>query len=675
MAGHALLTDAAATRDARYVGRVGALAVALGIGAAIAGIPGVAGAAPDTEASTTETSDATTTGSDVEAGETLDSDAPQNGTQTAPSDSSSGQGDEASDPSTVAPDPRDGTVQATGGLNTTVNGDSDGDAADEDAAHEDAEDTQDSDTDGDTGADATPTKSSDAATGFSDTRIQTLVMKYTGGVARGGSGNTSDSTAQEVTDEGPVAQVAHTWKALTATPDTAAAPEVPEPLEDVATISTVLPSPVAPVTPAQAPLLLLSALSWMRRTLFNTTPNALNDAVVTEVNTVSVIDVLANDEDEEGNSIRVTGFTQPENGTVTLSADGTFTYVPDEGFNGVDTFTYSVADRGFNIFRDPLRMLTGQGPRTDTATVSLYVGDVGIEPPSKWAMNIHMRQPVGASAISPDGTRLYVARGEGGSDTIGVIDTATNREVAAITGLRDASGMVFSPDGKRLYVANTFALKRYVSVIDTATNKEIATIEEGVFPSGSMAISADGTRLYVSNAARNNVNVIDTSTNKVTGNIAVNGSVYFNPDHTRLYVVGRSTVSILDPATHAVTSTFDMPPRFTNIAFSPDGTRIYVGNQHHDVVALDAVTGKVLGAVNTGGPPAAVAASPDGKRVYATSSNFRGIKPKLTVIDTATFKAVTTIPMDWYPVALSITPDSKKVYVSISKDKRVTMIA
>ncbi|MGE2723564.1 Ig-like domain-containing protein [Mycolicibacterium pulveris] len=389
-----------------------------------------------------------------------------------------------------------------------------------------------------------------------------------------------------------------------------------------------------------------------------------------------MIDVLANDEDQEGNSIRVTGFTQPENGTVTLSADGTLTYVPDEGFNGVDTFTYSVADRGFNIFRDPLRMLTGQGPRTDTATVSVYVGDVAVEPPSKWAMNIHMRQSVGNNAMSPDGTRLYVVRGEGQVwDNIAVIDTATNKEVGSITGLRDPAGMAFSPDGKRLYVANTYRSDRYVSVIDTATNKEIATIKEGVLGSGSIAINADGTRLYVPNIARDDVDVIDTSTNKVIGNIAADGSVHFNPDHTRLYVIGRTAVSIVDPATNKVTSTFTMPPRLTNVAFSPDGTRLYVGNERHDVVAMDAVTGKVLGAVNTGGPPAAVAASPDGKRVYATSSNFRGIKPKLTVIDTATFKVVTTIPMDWYPVALSITPDSKKIYVSINNDKRVAVIA
>ncbi|MGE2688524.1 Ig-like domain-containing protein [Mycolicibacterium pulveris] len=670
MASHALPAGTT-TGYARYVGRVGALAVALGIGAAIASAPGVAGATADSEASGAETS-ATTTGADVDAGGSLDPGAPQDEAQTPPSESASGHEDEPSDDSTAEPDPRDGTVQATGGLNTTVNGDpdadTDGDVDTDTDGTEDAEDAADTETD------VTPTKSSDAvAPAFSDTRVQSLVMKYAGGVIRGGSEDPDDSTTQEVTDE-PARQIAHRSKPPTATPETAPASGVPDPVEDLASIAAVLPSPVAPVTPAQAPLLLLSALNWMRRTLFNTTPNALNDTAVTEVNTTQVIDVLANDEDEEGNSVRVTGFTQPENGTVTLSADGTFTYVPDEGFNGVDTFTYSVADRGFNIFRDPLRMLTGQGPRTDTATVSLYVGDVAVEPPSKVVMNLHMRQNLGTSVLSPDGTRLYISRGEAGEmDNIVVIDTGTNREVGAVVGQRNVTAMVFSPDGKRLYVANTFALKRYVSVIDTATNKEIATLD-GVIPDGSIAINADGTRLYIFNV-RDTIDVVDTSTNKVVGNIPLIGGVVFNPDRSRMYVISRTAVSILDPVTHKVTSTFDMPTRFTNVAFSPDGTRLYLGNERHDVVAMDAVTGKVLGAVNTGGPPVAVAASPDGKRVYATSSNFRGIKPKLTVIDTATFKVVTTIPMDWYPVSLSITPDSKTVYVSINKDKRLAVVA
>ena len=35
---------------------------------------------------------------------------------------------------------------------------------------------------------------------------------------------------------------------------------------------------------------------------------------------------------------------QPDNGTVTVSSDGSFTYSPDDNFSGEDTFTYSASD-------------------------------------------------------------------------------------------------------------------------------------------------------------------------------------------------------------------------------------------------------------------------------------------------------------------------------------------
>ena len=51
--------------------------------------------------------------------------------------------------------------------------------------------------------------------------------------------------------------------------------------------------------------------------------------------------VLGND---TGTGISVTGFDQPGDGAVTVDADGTWTYTPDTGFSGVDSFTYTITD-------------------------------------------------------------------------------------------------------------------------------------------------------------------------------------------------------------------------------------------------------------------------------------------------------------------------------------------
>jgi YVTN family beta-propeller protein len=59
-----------------------------------------------------------------------------------------------------------------------------------------------------------------------------------------------------------------------------------------------------------------------------------------------------------------------------------------------------------------------------------------------------------------------------------------------------------------------------VSVIDTATNKIIATIEVGKRP-WNMAITPDGSKLYVANGRSDSVSVIDTKTNKKIKDIPV----------------------------------------------------------------------------------------------------------------------------------------------------------
>ncbi|TAK80239.1 MAG: tandem-95 repeat protein, partial [Aquabacterium sp.] len=54
--------------------------------------------------------------------------------------------------------------------------------------------------------------------------------------------------------------------------------------------------------------------------------------------------VLANDSDIDSASLSVVSTVQPANGTVIVQADGSFTYTPNAGFVGTDTWTYRVGD-------------------------------------------------------------------------------------------------------------------------------------------------------------------------------------------------------------------------------------------------------------------------------------------------------------------------------------------
>ena len=88
-------------------------------------------------------------------------------------------------------------------------------------------------------------------------------------------------------------------------------------------------------------------------------PVANDDKAKTDQGDTVTINVLGNDTEPEGETIRVTGIaTQPSNGTATVNADGTIDYTPNANFFGTDTFTYTIVDE------DKL---------TDTATVTVTV--------------------------------------------------------------------------------------------------------------------------------------------------------------------------------------------------------------------------------------------------------------------------------------------------------------
>src|SRR5262249_27274657 len=74
--------------------------------------------------------------------------------------------------------------------------------------------------------------------------------------------------------------------------------------------------------------------------------------------TVAAPGVLSNDTDVDGDTLTVSGVvTAPTKGTLTINADGSWSYVPNLNTNGFDTFTYRVTD----------------GSLTDTATVLITI--------------------------------------------------------------------------------------------------------------------------------------------------------------------------------------------------------------------------------------------------------------------------------------------------------------
>ncbi|MDH3920189.1 MAG: cadherin-like domain-containing protein, partial [Rhodospirillales bacterium] len=101
----------------------------------------------------------------------------------------------------------------------------------------------------------------------------------------------------------------------------------------------------------------------------NLPPVAVDDAYTTNEETplnVAAPGVLTNDSDPESDPITAVPDTGPSSGALTLNADGSFTYTPNAGFNGTDSFTYFAND--------------GTSDSTTPATVTITVNAVNDAP-------------------------------------------------------------------------------------------------------------------------------------------------------------------------------------------------------------------------------------------------------------------------------------------------------
>lgn len=99
-----------------------------------------------------------------------------------------------------------------------------------------------------------------------------------------------------------------------------------------------------------------------------TPPTAVGDRYTTaegESLSVSAPGVLADDVDADGDSLSASLVAGPTDGSLSLSADGSFRYTPDAGFTGLDGFRYRIR---------------ASGGGTDTATVTVGVNARSTDP-------------------------------------------------------------------------------------------------------------------------------------------------------------------------------------------------------------------------------------------------------------------------------------------------------
>lgn len=195
--------------------------------------------------------------------------------------------------------------------------------------------------------------------------------------------------------------------------------------------------------------------------------------------------------------------------------------------------------------------LAGGAPARTAATgIAPFGAAIDKDGKTAWVSNWGGRRPSASDVTAPTGLeatadRVVVdARGIASTGTVTRIDLESGQTRATVAVGLHPTGIAWDDSRERLYVAN--ANSDTVSVIDSASNRVLRTIEiqpfgrraAGVAPV-ALAISADGTRLWVACGGINAVAQVRTSDGRIEGLIPTGwypNALSLSPDGKRLAV-------------------------------------------------------------------------------------------------------------------------------------------
>ena len=364
----------------------------------------------------------------------------------------------------------------------------------------------------------------------------------------------------------------------------------------------------------------------------------------------------------------------------------------------------------------------GFNPFSDQKVGQTYANGV-LLPTNQWISPLGRRildnqERLVSSTVSPNGTYLAALGWNDFSGFLVIIDLKTDKVVSR-TSLATGSGSsqdfsvaadgpLFSPDGTTLWVPQTTYLTRFSFDQSTGAATQTAAIPlcgsaltspacnpnigpsdpSGSYLPSGMALSPDGSKLYVALNGANTLGVIDTATNTLTQQIPVGNAprqVVISEDGTTAYVSnegGRSakpgeftnlsdgtpivsskstggaitgTVSVVNLAKGRETQ--EIPVGLQPTALYQDGTALFVANSNDDNLSvIDERDNQVAQTVETNPIPGqsvgsyANAISMVGHKVLVSIGRdnaiavyrYRGLHRPMTLRG--------LLPTDWYPV-------------------------
>src|SRR5262245_60102890 len=286
--------------------------------------------------------------------------------------------------------------------------------------------------------------------------------------------------------------------------------------------------------------------------------------------------------------------------------------------------------------------------------------------------------------------RVYAA--DQTSNTVSVIDPGDNKLLGVIRlgdpvpgalsplykGQLLVHGLGYSPDGKTLAVVSVGS--NSVTLIDTATNKVKGIAYVGRSPHEAF-FTPNGHELWVTVRGENYVSVIDPAQAKETRRIEVAngpGMTMFGPDGKYAFVCSSFTpeLAVVDVASHKIIKRLPQVSPFSpNIAVTPENEEVWITLKDVGKVQIYSAkppfdqkamldTGPITNHVN-------FASNRNGKFAYVTIGGANEVK---AFRRSATPELVATIPVGELPHGIWPSGDGSRVYVALENGEHCVAI-
>jgi hypothetical protein len=371
----------------------------------------------------------------------------------------------------------------------------------------------------------------------------------------------------------------------------------------------------------------------------NDAPIAKNDLNTTPVGVPVMGNVLTNDSDPDGNSLTVSGPITggtPTKGTVVIQPNGTYTYTPNAGASGTDTFKYQVCDNGTPSLCDtatvtititqPLAPGTNLPPvanpdatattKDKPVTINVLANDGDPEGTPLKNPTITTPPTKGTVVVNPDGTITYTPNpGTTGDDTFTyqVCDSGTPSTCSTATvtvtvnepnNIVKNEPPVVTDDAKTLNKNSTITSSVSANDVDPG---QILTFSNTSNPvNGTVTFLPNGTYTYIPNPGFvGNDSFTYKACDSGTPSMCTNATVYF---------------TVLDPLVPQPANT--LPVALDDNSATLKGVPVSI-----PVKANDTYTAGLLGnpAAVTNPANGTVIVNANGTMTYTPNSTFVGV--------------------------------------------------